>query len=103
MIKTMSNTANSSSGLEQAIMDVIKSVATEENALSAILNLEGAILQDAKHLTGNIDEFVAVNESVNRLIQNATRLQMLMQINLQYAEELLQQIDDFDEQDELEE
>jgi hypothetical protein len=103
MIKTMSNTANSSAGLEQAIMDVIKSIATEESALSAILNLEGAILQKAKNITGNIDEFVAVNESVNRLIQNATRLQMLMQINLQYAEEILQQIDDYDEQDELEE
>ena len=98
MLKSMVNRPVSAA-LEQAITVVIKSAAMEETALSNILKLEKTIIQKAKRVSHNIEEFVSINESVNGIIRNITKLQMLMQIKLQDAEELLQKISCFYEID----
>ena len=99
MNKSIFNIPVSSPGLEKAITDVINSAAMEETVLKNILDLERDIIQRAHNTAGNIEEFVSVNESVNRILRNITKLQMLMQIKLQYAEELLQSIKTFEERD----
>jgi hypothetical protein len=103
MIKSMSNSPNSSSILEQAVANVIKAAAIEETALANILNLESDIIQKAKNVAANLEEFVSINESVNSIIRNITKVQMLIQIKLQFVEDLLQKIDNFEENDDLEE
>jgi hypothetical protein len=89
--------------LEQALADIIESIAVEETALSNILHSEGEVLHKTKKVSGDIGAFIYVNESVNCIIKNVVRLQMLMQFMLEDAEGLLQKIGDVDENDELEE
>jgi hypothetical protein len=50
-----------------------------------------------------LEEFVSINESVSAIIKNITKVQMMTQIKLQLAEELLQKIDNLNELDDLEE
>ncbi len=99
----ISNIRISSDSLEQALNDIIKSIAEEEIALSKILDFEGEIIQEAKKGARNIKEFVSVNESVNSIIENVIRLQKLTQVKLEFADELLQSIRDLSECDEEEE
>ena len=79
--------------LEQAISDVIESLAVEGTALSSILNSEGEFVSKTAHISNNIDDYIAVNESVNSIIKNVFRLQMLMQFELDNTEEMLQKIE----------
>ncbi|MGE5581250.1 MAG: hypothetical protein ACM3X9_01790 [Bacillota bacterium] len=99
----MFNNPNSLSNLEQAFKDVIKTVAVEETALSNILNLESDLLQKAKNNSMNLEEFVSINESVNSIMRNITKVQMMTQIKLHFVEELLQKSENLDENDALEE
>ena len=89
--------------LEQALANVIESIALEETALSHILNSQGEILQKTKQDAMSTDELVSVNESVNSIIKNVVKLQMLLQFKLEDTEELLKSIMDFNENSELEE
>lgn len=92
-----------SGNVEQAFLDIIKSIAEEEAAICNILNLEKDIIQKAKSSARNIDEFIAINESINSIIKNVIKLQMLMQIKLEYIEEFLQKLEGFEENYEIEE
>jgi hypothetical protein len=74
--------------LEQAITDIVESVALEENALSGILRSEGELLQKAGRLSGNVDEYVLLNDSVRDLMNSVVRLQTLLQFKLEEAKEL---------------
>jgi len=100
MLTSMFNTP---ANLEQAFTDIIKLVGVEETALSDILKLQREIIEKTKNGTRNLEEFISVNESVNRIIKNVTKLQILTQIKLEHVEELFQRIEDFYENDELEE
>ena len=99
----MFNIPVSSASLEQALTDIIKSIAVEETALSNILNLEREMIEKTNNRSRNLEEFISANESVNSIIKNVIKLQMLMQIKLEYVEGLLQRIEDFNENDEMEE
>ena len=103
MFTPMFNIPISSAGLEETLKDIVKSIIDEETAVTHILNLEKEIIQKAKSSARNVDEFVSVNESVNSVINNLIKLQMMMQIKLKYIEELLENIEYFDGNDELEE
>jgi hypothetical protein len=89
--------------LQQAITDIIESIAMEEAALGKILAAEGEILIKAKKDSGEMQEFVCVNESVNSLVRNISMLQQLLQYELDDAKKLLQQAEDLSDYDELEE
>ena len=92
MFRSVSNIRSSSANLEQALNDIIKSIAEEEIALSKILDFEGEIIQKARKDARNIKDFISVNDSVNSVIENVIRLQKLTQVKLDFAEELLQNI-----------
>ena len=103
MLTSSSNTPLPSVSLEQALTDIIKSIASEETTLSSILNLEREMIEKAKSGTRNIGEFISINESINSIIKNVIKLQMLTQIKLEYAEELFEKMDRFDDAEEQEE
>ena len=103
MNKSMFTSPNSPSILEQTVANIIKTVASEETALSNILNLESEIIQKAKNVSVNLEEFVSINESVNSIIRNITKVQMMTQIKLQQLEELIQKIENPNENEALEE
>ncbi|MBP2653561.1 MAG: hypothetical protein H6Q73_1130 [Firmicutes bacterium] len=103
MFKSVSNIRISDASLEQALNDIIKSIAAEEIALAKILNLEGEIIQKSRKGARNIKEFVVVNESVNSIIENIIKLQRLTQDKLDFLEGLFQGSGCFKECDELEE
>jgi hypothetical protein len=103
MIKSMLNSPLSSNILEQAVTNVIIAVAIEETVLSNILNLESEIIQKAKKGAVNLEEFVSINGSVNNMIRNIAEVQKMTQIKLQHMEELLHKLENFQEDDILEE
>lgn len=103
MSRSISNTRNSSASMEQALNDIIRSIAEEEIALSNILNAESEIIQRARKGARNIRDFVSVNESVNSIIENVIKLQKLTKVKLEFVEELLQSIGNFSKCDEQEE
>ena len=67
----------------QAITDIIASVALEQTALSHILNAEGEKIQKIVAGAATADELLAVNKSVNSMVDSITRLEMLLQSKLQ--------------------
>jgi len=85
---------------EQALADIMESIAMKDAALSRILNAEGEMLQKATRISGNTDAFINVNESVNSVMRNVTRLQMLLQFELENVEALLRAVEDMDELEE---
>lgn len=93
MIESMLNSPNSSRILEEAIANVIKTTAIEEKALSNIHILVRDIIPKAKNNSANLEEFVAINESVNNIIRNVTKVQRMTQIILKHMEELIQKIE----------
>ncbi len=68
---------------EQSITDLIESIALEETALAHILNAEGEKLQKVIAMP-NITtvELLTVNKSVESMVKTITRLQYLLQSNL---------------------
>ncbi|MEG0545983.1 MAG: hypothetical protein RR552_02230 [Oscillospiraceae bacterium] len=66
---------------EQAISDIIESVALEETGLSHILNAEGEKIQ-AVLKTGTIDQMLAVNASVKSMVNSVSRLELVLQMKL---------------------
>jgi len=62
----------------QAVTDLIQSVALQETALSHILNAEGEKMQAIIGMTDvTLEEMMEMNESVKKLINAATRLEMM--------------------------
>ncbi|MBP2642745.1 MAG: hypothetical protein H6Q67_632 [Firmicutes bacterium] len=103
MFRTIANIRISPVGLEQALNDIVRSITEEEVAISKILNFEGEIIQKAKKGARNIKSFISVNESVNSVIENVIKLQKVTQDKLEFVEELLQGIGDFNKCDDQEE
>ncbi|MEG1834511.1 MAG: hypothetical protein RRZ68_04190 [Oscillospiraceae bacterium] len=66
---------------EQAISDIIESVALEETGLSHILNAEGEKIQ-AVLKSGTIDQMLAVNASVKSMVNSVSRLELVLQMKL---------------------
>lgn len=69
---------------EQAITDLIQSVALQETALAHILNAEGEKMQKFinKEYVDN-DDLLELNESVSRMVSNVTRLEVILQSKLE--------------------
>lgn len=106
MLESISNVPIPASNLEQSIINVIESIAKSEEAVANILNSESEILQKMKNTTGDIGGLVSLNESVNHIMKNVVKLQMLMESKLEGVEAFLKSMGDFDEfedYDELEE
>jgi len=89
--------------LETVITNVIESLALEETALSVILVSEGEILLETAKISDNINEFIAINESVNNIVKNVFKLQIMLQFQLDNAEHMLERADEYFNGDELEE
>lgn len=73
----------------QAITDMITSVALEQTALSHILNAEGEKIQRVVANCSTVEEMLAVNKSVNDMVNSITRLEMVLQGKLEMFEECL--------------
>ncbi|MFI3253772.1 MAG: SdrD B-like domain-containing protein [Eubacteriales bacterium] len=71
--------------LEQAISDLITSIALEEMGIQAILNAEGAKIQKALALDLSLEELLAVNDSVASMVQEITALEKLLSEKLTYV------------------
>lgn len=67
---------------EQAISDIIESVALEETGLSHILNAEGEKIQKIVAMATDPDQLLAVNKSVESVINAIARLEMVLQHKL---------------------
>ena len=68
---------------EQAITDIIESVALEETALSHILNAEGEKIQKMVALPDVAPEtLLAANKSVESMVNAVARLEMILQSKL---------------------
>ena len=67
---------------EQAINDLIESVALEQAGLSRILNAEGEKIQRVVNGGGTFAEAMAVNCSVQEMIGEITRLEFILQRKL---------------------
>ncbi|MCL2859314.1 MAG: hypothetical protein FWF46_01825 [Oscillospiraceae bacterium] len=74
---------------EQAITDLITSVALQETALSHILNAEGEKMQAIIAMPNvSPEKLLKLNRSVERLINAITRLEMILQAKLElFADE----------------
>ncbi|MEG1581720.1 MAG: hypothetical protein RR334_00990 [Clostridia bacterium] len=69
--------------LEQAINDLITSVALEETGLSHILNAEGEKIQAFVKMAGvTADQLLAVNASVQSMVSAISQLEMILQNKL---------------------
>lgn len=73
----------------QAITDIITSVALEQTALSHILNAEGEKIQKIVAEATTAEELLAVNKSVNGMVDSIARLEMLLQSKLQLFKDCL--------------
>ncbi|MEG0615647.1 MAG: hypothetical protein RR540_07815, partial [Oscillospiraceae bacterium] len=69
---------NGSGSRTQAISDIITSVALEQTGLSHILNAEGEKLQKVIELSKSSEELLAVNCSVQKMVNSITRLEMIL-------------------------
>lgn len=69
---------------EQAITDLIQSVALQEAALAHIMNAEGEKMQKIIAMEDvNTDELMELNKSVTQLISAVSRLEMLFTAKLE--------------------
>lgn len=69
---------------EEAVTDIITSVALQESALSHILNAEGEKMQkiiEMNHVTR--EELLCLNKSVELMVDAITRLEMILQAKLE--------------------
>lgn len=71
---------------EQAVIDLITSVAMQETALSHILNAEGEKMQAIIDMEGTTpDELLKMNRSAEMLVSAVTRLEMILQAKVELA------------------
>ena len=68
---------------EQAIADIIESIALEETGLAHIINAEGEKIQRALEIADSTDDLINVNKSVKDTIVNIIKMQMLLQFKLE--------------------
>lgn len=68
---------------EQAISDIIESIALQETGLSHIINAEGEKIQKVVATATTTEEMLEVNKSVKSMIDSVSQLEMLLQAKLQ--------------------
>jgi hypothetical protein len=75
---------------EQAITDIIQSVALQEAALAHIMNAEGEKMQAIIAMEDvTAEQLLALNRSVVQMVSAVTRLEMTLQSKLElFADEL---------------
>lgn len=71
---------------EQAITDIIESIALEETALSHILNAEGEKIQKVLELATTTEELISVNTSVESMVKAINDLESMLQEKLKLFE-----------------
>ena len=76
---------------EQAIADIIESIALEETGLAHIINAEGEKIQRALEIADSTDDLISVNESVKDTLVNIIKMQMLLQFKLEEASKIQEQ------------
>ncbi|MEG1715770.1 MAG: choice-of-anchor A family protein [Lachnospiraceae bacterium] len=79
---TMSTTTCVPHPWNQAVNDLIESVALEQAALSHILNAEGEKIQKAVAMNFSIKDLLAINKSVKNTTNVITRLEIILQTKL---------------------
>lgn len=89
--------------LQQALTDIIESIAMEDVSLGSILAAESLAVEKLKKNSDDIQEFVCVNESVNGIVKSIAKLQIILQFGLEDAKDLLKKIDEIGESENLEE
>ncbi len=78
----------------QAVTHVIESIAMEEKAVSHVLDAEARKICEALNVCrADIQDFIAIDQSVCECIKNLIKLQMLLQFKL---EEIKDFVDDSD-------
>ncbi|XMB85927.1 hypothetical protein RJG79_11065 [Mycoplasmatota bacterium WC44] len=83
MSRPVINKPDSPVDKQQAIVDVIESIALEEVGLAHILNAEGEKIQKGIAISSTIEELIKVNMSVNDTLKNVSKVQMLLQFKLE--------------------
>lgn len=68
---------------EQAISDIIESVALQQTGLSHILNAEGEKIQKVVAIANTPAELLAVNKSVESMVNAVSRLELILQSKLE--------------------
>lgn len=68
---------------EQAISDIIESIALQETGLSHIINAEGEKIQKVVATATTTGEMLAVNQSVAATLNAVTRLEMVLHSKLE--------------------
>lgn len=97
MLDSMSGNHLPYVSLEQALINIIDSISMEEAAISGIMRAEGALIQKTKCFADSVENFVALNISVNDMMKNLVRLQLLLQLKLEEAQRFIHKDDDSDE------
>ena len=75
----------------QAISDIIESIALEETGLAHIINAEGEKIQKALEIADCADDLISVNESVKDTLVNIIKMKMLLQFKLEEASKIQEQ------------
>ena len=73
----------------QAITDIITSVALEQTALGHIINAEGEKIQKIVASAQTAEEMLAVNKSVESMLNSITKLEMVLQGKLELFKDCL--------------
>lgn len=68
---------------EQAISDIIESVALQETGLSHILNAEGEKIQKVVAIATSPADLLAVNKSVESMVNAVSRLELILQSKIE--------------------
>ncbi len=74
--------------LDQAIADVIESIALEEVGIANVINAEGCKIKKAIELATTVDELVTVNKSVKSTLDSIIKSQMLLNFKLEEIAEI---------------
>ncbi|MEF9998782.1 MAG: choice-of-anchor A family protein [Lachnospiraceae bacterium] len=83
---TTSSTTTTAPPRDQAINDLIESIALEQTALAHILNAEGEKIQKALSLGLPIAKLIEVNETVKELTNAITQLEIVLETKLETVE-----------------
>ncbi|MEG0282927.1 MAG: SdrD B-like domain-containing protein [Clostridia bacterium] len=68
--------------IDQAVTDILQSVALQQAALSHIINAEGEKIQKILQITNNKEQITAVNSSVSKTLNSITNLEIVLQQKL---------------------
>ncbi|MFV0439950.1 MAG: hypothetical protein ACK5LV_01485 [Lachnospirales bacterium] len=70
---------------EEAIAEVIQSIALEEKGIAKILDAEGEKILTAIDIAECVDDLCKINECVRNTIIDISKMQMLLQYKLELA------------------